>query len=259
MKLIKNNIGILLCILFVAVFDVISNMLYPHFDGAYWYSISSIQRFLFFVIELYIFIKIFKRNVKDILNFKNFKYGLISGVAMFAFVIFNIITYNFIGAKSWVNTTIPILVSCLLFQQLTTGLWEEITFRLFICEGYYLGKNKTFRRRLIYAIISFIIFGLCHSIECSDLSLAIYRFITTGIWGFAFASIYLYTNNIVAAMFMHFFTDIFLNMNSFVKAWSDASLFIILDNYVQFVFLAFILIVAIYYLKKEPLSKENIR
>ena len=66
---------------------------------------------------------------------------------------------------------------------------------------------------------------------------------------------YLYTHNILVAAFIHFFTDIFLNIHIFISDWNDSPLFIILDNYVQWVMLAIILIVAIVFLYKKPVRK----
>ena len=54
-------------------------------------------------------------------------------------------------------------------MQLATGLWEELTFRAFVCEGYYQGANATFKRRLLYAGISMVIFGIAHAVECDSL------------------------------------------------------------------------------------------
>ena len=119
----------------------------------------------------------------------------------------------------------------------------------------YQGASATFKRRLLYAGISMVIFGMAHTVECDSLEQAIYRFITTGVWGFAFASVYLYTHNILAAAFIHFVTNIFLNIPIFISDWNDSPLFIILDNYVQWVMLAAILIVAVVFLYKKPVGE----
>ena len=250
---IKKDIGIIFCIFFSIIFIAVSNVLKPYFDGAYWYSVSSIQRMLFGIIELFVFVKLYKKEKwTDVIHFKNFKYGLLASIGMFLFLPFEIITYYIIGAREWLNTTVPIVVSCLLFQQLATGFWEELTFRAFVCEGYDQRNAVTAKNRLVYAFISFLLFGIVHTIDCGTLEVAIYRFISTGIWGFAFTSIYLYTHNILVAMFMHFFTDIFLNVPIFIAEWNDSIALTILDNYIQFVFLGIIFIVAVYFLLKEP-------
>lgn len=252
-ELIKKNIGIVLCIIFYSIFIVVTNVSRSYFDGAYWYIVNSIQRMLFGMIELFVFMKIYKKEKwTDIIHFKNFKYGFSASMGMFLYLPFEIITYYIIGAKEWLNTTFPIVVSCLLFQQFATGFWEELTFRAFVCEGYYQRNTVTAKNRLVYAFISFLLFGIIHAIECDTLEIAIYRFISTGVWGFAFASVYLYTHNILVAMFMHFFTDIFLNVPTFIAEWNDSITLTVLDNYIQFVFLGIIFIVAVYFLRKEP-------
>lgn len=203
--------------------------------------------------ELFVFVKLYKKETwTEVIHFRNFKYGMLASIGMFLYLPFEIITYYIIGAKEWMNTTIPIVISCLFFQQFTTGFWEELTFRAFVCEGYYQRNSVTAKNRLVYAFISFMVFGIVHAIECDSLEIAIYRFITTGTWGFAFASVYLYTHNILAAMFMHFFTDIFLNIPTFIAEWNDSAALTILDNYIHFVFLGIMILVGIYFLWKEP-------
>ncbi len=257
-ELIKKDIGIILCIIFYSIFIAVANISRSYFDGAYWYIASSIQRMLFGIIELFIFMKIYKKEKwTDIIHFKNFKYGFSASIGMFLYLPFEIITYYIIGAREWLNTTFPIVVSCLLFQQFATGFWEELTFRAFVCEGYYQRNTVTAKNRLVYAFISFLLFGIIHAIECGTLEIAIYRFISTGIWGFAFASIYLYTRNILVAMFMHFFTDIFLNVPVFIAEWNDSIALTVLDNYIQFIFLGIIFMVAVYFLWKEPKISVN--
>lgn len=256
MKKSKRLIGIILSILFLLLLYYTSPLINNNFDGVLGYMMKSIQRILFFIAELIIFAKLYKKNsIRSIFNMNNLKDAVPACSAMLLYVVFDVITYTAIGAKNWLKTAIPIVVSCLIFMQLATGLWEEITFRAFVCEGYYQGSSATFKRRLLYAGISMIIFGLAHAVECDSLEQAVYRFITTGVWGFAFASVYLYTHNILAAVIIHFFTNIFLNIPIFISDWNDSPLFMILDNYVQWVILATILIVAVVFLYKKPVRE----
>lgn len=57
-----------------------------------------------------------------------------------------------------------------LLQQLITGFWEELTFRAFIVEGYYARGERSRKRRIKYAILSFVIFGTAHAVECDTFS-----------------------------------------------------------------------------------------
>lgn len=255
MKKSKRLIGIILSILFLLLLYYTSPLINNNFDGASGYMMKSVQRILFFITELIIFVKLYKKDsIRSILNI-SFKGAVPACSAMLLYVAFDVITYTVIGAKTWLNTTMPIVASCLIFMQLATGLWEELTFRAFVCEGYYQGSSATFKRRLLYAGISMMIFGMAHAVECGSLEQAVYRFITTGVWGFAFASVYLYTHSILAAAIIHFFTNIFLNISIFISDWNDSPLFMILDNYVQWVMLAAILIVAVVFLYKKPVRE----
>ena len=259
MNYLKKNIGIPLCIVFVVIFDVISYALKPYFYGTGWYLISSLQRFIFFAIELFIFIKLFKKSkISEVLHMKGFKQGLIAGIAMLIYVPFDFITYCILGADGWNTVSISMIIACLFFQQITTGLWEEITFRVFVCEGYFQSENRTARNRIIYAVISSMIFGLVHAVECESFEVAIYRFLTTGIWGFAFAAVYLYTHNFLAVAFLHFITDVFLNIPSFISDYKDTVALTIMDNYVLWVVRAIILIVAVIFLIKKPLKEKEL-
>lgn len=263
MNSVKKEIGIILCIVLSIIFSLVAKMLAPHFDGVQpysdgiqWYIVSNLQRLLFGIIGLCIFVKIFKKESwTEVIHFKNFKYGLAASFVMFLVILFDIITYYIIGAKEWMNTsnsTLSTVVSCLFFQQLTTGFWEELVYRAFVIEGYYKSENKTVKTRLIYAFISFAIFGMLHVIKCDSLSMAVYIFITKGIWGFAFSAIYLYSHNILVAMLMHFITNIFLSATIFISEWNISTAYIVLNNYVYLVLLGIMFFAALFYLRKEP-------
>ena len=255
---LKKETGIVLCVVFWLVFLRLALLLGSYFDGAYWYCVSSAQRLVFFVIELWIFVKLFKKDsVREVLHLHNFKEGVICGFGVIVYIVFYLITYCLIGAKSWISTTLPIILSCLFLQQFTTGLWEELTFRAFLCEGYYQGTKRTAGRRLLYAGLSFFVFGLAHAIESSSLNQAIYRFFITGVWGFTFAMVYLHTHNILASAFLHFFSDIFLNLNGFIAEWNDSQALTVLDNYVNFIILGGILVTGIVVLFREPLKDKT--
>ena len=52
-------------------------------------------------------------------------------------------------------------------------------------------------------------------------------------------------------MFMHFITDVVINSTNLVKDWTSSSLMTILDQYVYFVVIGIIFIVAVIFLIKE--------
>ena len=146
MKKLKRIIGILLAILFLILFDIVSGAIQNNFDGAPGYVAKSLQRIVFFVVELIIFVKLYKKeSIRSVINTEGFKKAVPAYTAMLLYVVFDVITYVVIGTKSWLNTTVSIVVSCLFLMQLATGLWEELTFRAFVCEGYYQGESRPLR------------------------------------------------------------------------------------------------------------------
>ena len=84
-------------------------------------------------------------------------------------------------------------------QQLTTALYEELNYRFLILEGYFHG-NKSVWSRLLYAFVSFLVFGAAHVVTGWSTS----AFFLSGAIGFTFAVIYLKSGNIVIPMLLHF-------------------------------------------------------
>lgn len=250
--LIKRELGIPLCIAFAAVFAAAASYLAPNFNGAEWYMLSSIQRAVFFIVEAYIFIGLFKKSGGELFALKGFGSGMLAGSAIFVFLGFYVVAYIVIGAKAWQNASAELIVWRLFFQQLTTGLWEELTFRVFVCEGYYRGDKRTAARRLTYALISALLFAALHLVGCDSVAEAVLRFINAAAWGLALAAVYLYSHSFLAAAFLHFFSDIFLNITGFVSEWNDSTLFTVLDSCGYIALLGIMLVGSAIFLIKRP-------
>ena len=245
----RKYFGIVICILFAIMYILVESVAAPYFEGAIWYCTRSALRVLFFIVELFIFIRFYdKETAGNVIFFKGFKKGLFAGIAMFLFIPFVIITYFIVGAPEWADISISIVLSYLILEQLSVALFEEFTFRAFVMEGYFLEENKTVSTKIMYALISAVVFGIFHAQAATTMNSAIIRFVITGIWGFAFASVYIYSHNILAAMFIHFITDVVVNSTNLIKEWTPSNLMTILDNYVYFIVLGIILVTAAFFI-----------
>lgn len=214
----KRYIGIFLAILIGMLFVGISLGVRNYLSGTTWFIFSSVIRIIFGIVILFLIKKIFGKSAKEILGFSNIKLAILSGIGFLLYFIYYLLDIA-LGFKGLALISIGIFVSKILLQQFTTGFYEELHYRVLILEGYNYGK-KTIGRKIFYALISFIIFGLLHVITGWDT----YTFLQTGTIGFSFAVIYLNSSNIIIPMILHFVYDIFANLADYVE-WNNSTLF----------------------------------
>lgn len=214
----QENIGILFAIIFGSIFVIISLFLLKYLSGVTWYIVSSILRLIFGIAIIIASKKFFKREIKDLFTLKESKKAILAGIGFIIYFIYYIMLI-IIGFKDISGLTFGLVISKILFQQIATGFYEELNYRLLILDGYFFGKHN-FKNKLIYAFISFILFGLLHTVTGWDTD----RFLLTGIIGFSFAVIYIKSRNIVVPMLLHFIYDIFANLAEFIE-WNNSVLF----------------------------------
>lgn len=251
MKKGKRYFGITVAALLAAAFVAVALMLKkaPVLEGAFWYLASSVQRLLFALLALLAFMALYKKKPEDIFHVRNLQTGLAAGKGFEIFFLFYFLMI-LVGMESLKDLPVEIILSQLLLQQLTTAVWEELAFRGLVLEGYFHQENKTAKMRLLYASVSFVLFGLIHVVDCDSVWSALYQFAFTGIIGFSFAVIYLRSHNILIPMVFHFCYDFFANLAEYVQ-WKESTVVTVLNYLFLAVFIFTVLPISIAECVKE--------
>lgn len=226
-RMMKNKkawIGIVYAVAIAAVFIAISLLVMEWLSGTPWYLFSSLLRLSFGVLALLLMCRIYERKVAEIFKPGQNKAALRAGAGFGIFFLYYLILYV-VGFGRIAGLSLGIVVSRIFLQQLTTGFYEELVFRGLVLEGYFHQDRRTWQVRLLYAAISFLLFGAIHVVTGWDL----WRFLSTGMIGFAFAVIYLRSRNLILPMILHFVYDIFANLAGYVE-WKDTALFMNLNG-----------------------------
>lgn len=169
--------------------------------------IDSLVRVVFGALSLWLLIKYFdKGNWRNVIHGKNLGAALLAGGGVLIYILAEIIiVFTKAPASYWRELkSIPwqLLFADLICQQITTGFFEEITFRGLLLEGYYQHGERTGRRRLLYSLLSAVMFGAMHLL--AGFTTAAFA----ALFGFAMAAIYLHSHNILVPMLLHFLQDL---------------------------------------------------
>ena len=103
--------------------------------------------------------------------------------------------------------------------------------------------------------MSFILFGLFHTVNAASAGYALYRFFVTGVFGFAMAAVYLYSRNLIVPILIHFVYDIFANSAILVTRWAESGPSVTLDQYIFPAAALAMAGLAVWYLVREPVQE----
>ena len=163
------------------------------------------------------------------------------------------ILFYCLAIKSIDGLSVGLFLSHNILQQITTGFYEELNFRVLITEGYFYGPQKL-KNKFMYALLSFLLFGAAHLVGGGDLS----TFFVTGAFGFTYAVMYLDSRNIVMPMFFHFVYDIIANMNRYVVEWKESAICVALYNQINTAYICMFVVSIVMLLKSEKKQRNNL-
>lgn len=215
----KKYSGILWAIVIASVFVTISLFMMQFLVGTPWFIFSSILRFVFGFLILFIVKRLYDRPIKEVFSIKGSKIALSAGSGFVVYFLYYLLVWCS-GIKSITGLTIGLLISRIILQQIATGFYEELNYRVLLLEGCFYGSQNS-KNKLIYGFLSFFLFGALHVVDGWDT----YSFLQTGIIGFAYAVMYLKSRNILLPMIMHFVYDIFANLTYYIE-WNNSTLFV---------------------------------
>lgn len=170
-------------------------------------AISALIKLSFGAAELIFFIFLFdKKHIKNVINFNNSNKALIVSIPWLLPISYALL-YIVFFCKGFSRLNFWLIMSIIL-QQLATGFWEELTFRGYFMQGFIDKYPYRLGYRILCCLLAGAVFGAGHTFECSSLHEAIYRFTTLSIMGISFASIFLYSKNLLFPMIIHAIYDL---------------------------------------------------
>ena len=244
----KKYSGFLWHFIFAGLFIGLSLLGMQFLEGIAWNLFSAFLRIIFGIAILVLSSKLFEKKAKDILENKNTKTALIAGSGFLLYFVYYIITVAS-GFGKVAGLTLGYFISKAIIQQITTGFYEELNYRFLLLEGLKYTKN-TITCKLLYVFLSSILFGLLHCVTGWNT----YTFLQTGAIGFAFAVMFVKSENIVLPMILHFLYDIIAVTAPYIE-WDHNPLF---DN-ISYVFEFIIVIMfVISFVMLIVLKEENV-
>ena len=214
----KKYGGILWHLVYSILFIGFSRFFLGFTEGTTWYLISTALRIVFGIVILRRCGKLFEKTPSEILSFRNTGRALAAGVGFLLFFVYYLVTFAS-GFGKIVRLSTGLLISRILLQQVSTGFYEELNYRLLLLEGLRYTKN-TLNIKLLYVFGSSVLFGLLHCVFGWNT----YTFLQTGAIGLTFAVIFVCSGNIVIPMLLHFIYDLFANTAAYIE-WNHTPLF----------------------------------
>lgn len=212
-RIIKTPILIsVLSSFLVYVLYIIANSLIPsNISISLQIFIDSVFRIIFSIICIVLLCYILRFDSLSFSFTKNgFSKGMFACLPFFLLIFMKILKFFFVLE---LNIGYVSVIPAVVFQQVTTGLFEELWFRGLLMTAMLIKWSGTVKGRIITILISSVLFALAH----------IDSFISSGnIWtllgplflGIGFSAIYVYSKNLLSCMIIHAAYDIAQHLSS---------------------------------------------
>lgn len=227
----------------------------PFHDLAATMFVDGILRIVFGTAAVFLFVRRFQKGKwTNVIHFRNFKAGLSAGVGCLLFTLFLILQMA-TGARS-LEIPPQLFFAEIILHSLATGFIEEMVFRAYLMEGYYSGlsaEDRTWKNRLYYSTLSALIFGAGHMIGTGSPITPVFA----TAFGFALASAYLYSHNILACMLLHFLQSAFAHCPKYAAEWEESNRLVLWDRPITLALCGAAILIGLVYIMKEPAGEEG--
>lgn len=244
--------SVLLCL----VYWLILAPLRAPFQGAAGSVVDSVLMAAIGTAALLLFVKRFQKGKwTHVIHFRNFGVGLRAGSGLLLLTLLLALQLA-TGAKG-AEITPQVLFATVFLCKFMTGFWEEMVFRAYLMEGYYSAlspEERTWKKRLYYALLSALIFGAVHMIGSGD---PLFSMVFAGTLGFIFASAYLHSHNVLVCMLVHFVYDVFAHIPKYVTEWDEANWLLRWNAQIRLALMGVGVVMALVYIIKEPADKTK--
>lgn len=253
--------GIISCLVIYLLF-ILAHLPYGPYvmDISLLYLLDSILRIIFSIPVFILLGYIYNTNGIDFaFSTKGFAKGLFASLAIFL-LIFTFSFKFFLMVE--INKIYIQFIPFVILQQITTGLYEELSFRGLLMSGMLQKWSNTKLGRVCIVLVSGIIFGLIHLANYfnnANLQSTLWNALYAGMVGIGFSGVYIYSKNLLAAMFIHTIYNIPIHLsNGLIARISTEAYTKIILNAQSVLFFAIIPLFAILLsIKSEPFKYEK--
>lgn len=208
---------------------------------------DSFLRFLFSVPAVILMVKIYGCKIKQILNIKGFGKGMFA--ALFVWTMCIAVVIVFICCTEKYKSVTLLSVVLLILTQISTGFMEEGLFRGLFMEGMLRKYGNSMKGRLVVVFISGTVFGSAHLINVffgNSLDSAVSNVFFASLSGIAYAAIYMYSQNLIAAIVVHAVYDIFIHFEDLLILQYKDNIWMNITNFIGNASFVLMVVFAVY-------------